>query len=115
MKTAAQLKALLESIDRKSYPAYKETRGSYRFDGYILNIEHVQGDPFASPSKLSIAVDGAFSGFPVECYKEKHRRIALADLLLRAFPYHREPPRTGNPREKRARYTGKGRTGACPL
>lgn len=85
MKTAAQLKALLESIDRKSYPAYKETRGSYRFDGYILNIEHVQGDPFASPSKLSIAVDGAFSGFPVECYKEKHRRIALADLLLRAF------------------------------
>ena len=67
MKTAAQLKALLESIDRKSYPAYKETRGSYRFDGYILNIEHVQGDPFASPSKLSIAVDGAFSGFPVEC------------------------------------------------
>ena len=85
MKTAAQLKALLESIDRKSYPAYKETRGSYRFDGYILNIEHVQGDPFASPSRLSIAVDGAFSGFPVECYKEKHRRIALADLLLRAF------------------------------
>ena len=43
MKTDRELKALLNEIDRRSYPAYKETRGSYRFKDYILNIEHVQG------------------------------------------------------------------------
>lgn len=85
MKTSAQLKNLLCEIDRRSYPAYKETRGSYRFDGYILNIEHVQGDPFAAPSSLSISVDADTAAFPEECYLEKHRRIALADLLLRSF------------------------------
>ncbi|MDO4805301.1 MAG: ABC-ATPase domain-containing protein [Lachnospiraceae bacterium] len=85
MKTAGQLKSLLMEIDRRSYPAYKETKGSYRFEGYVLNIEHVQGDPFAAPSKLSISVDAAAAAFPEECYKEKHRRVALADLLLRGF------------------------------
>ena len=85
MKTDRELKSLLNEIDRRSYPAYKETRGSYRFKDYILNIEHVQGDPFAAPSKLSIAVDGRIAGFPAECYEKKHRRIALADLLLRGF------------------------------
>ena len=85
MKTAGQLKNLLMEIDRRSYPTYKETRGSYSFDGYVLNIEHVQGDPFAAPSKLSICVDAHTAMFPEECYLKKHRRIALADLLLRAF------------------------------
>ena len=85
MKTDRDLKLLLTEIDHRSYPAYKETRGSYRFRDYILNIEHVQGDPFAAPSKLSIAVDGRTAGFPAECYGKKHRRIALADLLLRGF------------------------------
>ena len=42
MKTDRELKALLNEIDRRSYPAYKETRGSYRFRDYILNIEHVR-------------------------------------------------------------------------
>ena len=85
MKTAAQLRNLLTEIDRRSYPAYKETRGIYRFDGYVLHIEHVQGDPFAAPSKLSISVDAGAASFPEEYYREKHRRIALADLLLRSF------------------------------
>ncbi len=63
MKQANDLRQLLRQIDHKSYPAYKDTRGSYRFPGYILNIDHVQGDPFASPSKVSIAVAGKEAGF----------------------------------------------------
>ena len=54
MKSAAELEKNLMSINRRSYPAYKDLRGSYQFQGYQLNIDHVQGDPFASPSKLSI-------------------------------------------------------------
>ena len=50
MKSAAELEKNLMSINRRSYPAYKDLRGSYQFQGYQLNIDHVQGDPFASPS-----------------------------------------------------------------
>ena len=43
MRTSADLKNLLAQIDRRSYPAYKDTRGAYQFPGYILSIDHVQG------------------------------------------------------------------------
>ena len=33
MKTAQDLRTLLQSIDHKSYPAYKSTQGIYRFPG----------------------------------------------------------------------------------
>ena len=51
MKSMNDLKQLLLAIDNKSYPAYKETRGCYQFPDYVFSIEHVQGDPFASPSQ----------------------------------------------------------------
>ena len=51
MKTAEDLRQLLERIDHRGYPAYKETKGAYQFGKYILFIDHVQGDPFASPSR----------------------------------------------------------------
>ena len=31
MQTSAELKNLLQRIDHKGYPAYKDTRGSYEF------------------------------------------------------------------------------------
>lgn len=85
MKRAEDLRRILEAIDRKSYPAYKDTRGGYRFGSYRLFIEHVQGDPFATPSRVSVLVDGAQAGFPEELYRERHRRIALEDHLLRLY------------------------------
>lgn len=85
MKQAAEMRELLKKIDHKGYPAYKETRGQYQFPGYVLNIDHVQGDPFAAPSKVSVQVKGAQAGFPQYLYDKKHKRIALQDYLLRQF------------------------------
>lgn len=85
MKKAEDLRALLDRIDRRGYPAYKDTKGAYAFGKYVLGIDHVQGDPFASPSKVSIHVAGKTAGFPAALYNEKHRRIALQDYLLRQF------------------------------
>ena len=85
MQTAKDLKTLLFRIDHKSYPAYKDTRGTYQFPGYVLSIDHVQGDPFASPSKVSIHVDGRQAGFPKELYRLPCQRIALQDELTRRF------------------------------
>lgn len=58
----------LSRIDHRGYPAYKETKGTYRFADYVLSIDHVQGDPFASPSRLSIRVSGKAAAFPAELY-----------------------------------------------
>ena len=85
MQTAADLKNLLTRIDRKSYPAYKDTKGSYQFPGYVLSIDHVQGDPFAAASKLSVHVRGTKAGFPHTLYQTACQRVALQDALTRRF------------------------------
>lgn len=81
--TQADLRDTLRRIDHKGYPAYKDTRGKYDFTDYVLSIDHVQGDPFAAPSKLSVWVDGAKAGFDKNLYDTKDKRIALQDHLLR--------------------------------
>ena len=52
MRTAEELRKELRGMDRRSYPAYKSLAGTYQFEKYKLIIDHVQGDPFASPSSL---------------------------------------------------------------
>lgn len=79
------LRDILHKIDRKSYPAYKDTRGRYDFEGFTLSIDHVQGDPFATPSKVSVLVSGKRADFPKDLWQEKCRRVALQDYLLRQF------------------------------
>ena len=68
-------------IDHRSYPAYKDTKGMYQFPGYLLSIDHVQGDPFASPSRVSIQVKGKMAGFPEQLYRTKWQKTALEDAL----------------------------------
>lgn len=85
MKTAEDLRQLLDRIDHRGYPAYKDTKGVYQFQRYVLSIDHVQGDPFAAPSKLSLRVPGRAAGFPKELFDRKHKRIALQDMLIRNF------------------------------
>ena len=85
MKTYHDLRELLNRIDHRGYPAYKDTAGSYQFETYVLSIDHVQGDPFAAPSRVSIHVSGKNAGFPSDLFQEKHKRIALQDYLIRKF------------------------------
>lgn len=85
MKSSTDLRNLLNKIDHKGYSAYKETKGMYQFEGYILSIDHVQGDPFASPSKVSVQVKGGQASLPKELYEKKHKRIALQDYIIRQF------------------------------
>ena len=62
MQSSTELRSLLNRIDHRGYPAYKDTKGAYQFPGYILSVDHVQGDPFASPSKVSVRVAGRSDG-----------------------------------------------------
>lgn len=85
MKNSEELRQQLRSINRKSYPAYKGLKGLYHFGNYILSIDHVQGDPFASPSHVSIQISHRDARFPVEYYKDTLTGTTLCDYLTRQF------------------------------
>lgn len=85
MQTPTELRNKLRSIDHRSYPAYKELKGQYDFGDYMLSVDHVQGDPFASPSRLSVWVKKEKAGFPKEFYDTTVKRITLQDHLTRLF------------------------------
>lgn len=85
MKSSAELKKDILAIDHRGYPGYKGLRGRYQFKDHVLSIDHVQGDPFASPSHLSVHVDGYKAGFPKDYYQDDISRITLQDHLTRCF------------------------------
>ena len=85
MKTGEDLRRSITGIDHKSYGMYKNLAGSYQFRNYILHFDHVQGDPFASPSRLRLELTAADHGFPGKYRQSKHRKLALEDMVLRQF------------------------------
>ena len=85
MYNKIDLKNKLESIHRKSYPAYKSLRGSYTFGDFVLSIDHVQGDTFAAPSSLHVELPLKKAGFPEKYLEKRHTKTALEDLILRSF------------------------------
>lgn len=85
MKSSNDLRTMLHSIDHKSYPAYKSLAGVCQYQNFTLSIDHVQGDPFASPSSLHVEIPHKAAGFPAAYYEKDCSRIALQDFLTRQF------------------------------
>ena len=85
-RTIDGLAALLRQIDGAGYGSYKRIVGEWRGAGLSLAIDHVQGDPFATPSRLRLILPAAWHGIPHElCADSRPRRVAVADKLLRVF------------------------------
>ena len=85
MASNENLRRILNRIDGKGYPAYKDIRGTYQFPTFSLLIDHVQGDPFAAPSRLRVQVPQTVARYPSDTYELNSRNVALADFLTRAF------------------------------
>jgi predicted ABC-class ATPase len=85
MKNSEALKKELDRIDGKSYRLYKDLEGEYDFGDYTLSIDHVQGDPFASPSRIRVIVNQNIAKFPKELFDNKNKNIAVSDYLTREF------------------------------
>lgn len=84
-RSSQDLRYQIGSIDRRGYPALKGLRGAYDFGGFELSVDHVQGDPFAAPSKLSVFVPHWSAGFPRDLSDKPWKRVALEDHLVRRF------------------------------
>ena len=82
-----RLSKLLLSIDGKGYKAYKDIQDSYQFEGFSVSIDHVQGDPFAAPSRVSIRMPMSEAQFPPQLWQPREgnstRKIAAEDYLGR--------------------------------
>ncbi len=87
MQNQNELVQVLLKMDGKSYPAYKAVKGSYQYQDFELSIDHVQGDPFAIPSKVRVIIPISTAQFPEDTYHNDCRNVALCDFLARRF-YH---------------------------
>lgn len=94
MKSYRDLEKILFSMDGKSYSVYKSLKGEYRFEKYVLAIDHVQSDPYAPPSKMRVIMDRKICGIPYELTDTKDKNIAVSDFLTRNF--YREIQKSGN-------------------
>jgi predicted ABC-class ATPase len=83
MPTADDLRRTLARIDGRGYKAYKDIQGVYQFERFTLYVDHVQGDPFASPSKVRVRVFQQAAQLPAALFGNEVRRIALEDFLAR--------------------------------
>lgn len=85
MKSSNDLKRELDRIDGRGYRSYKDLEGQYKFENFILSIDHVQGDPFAAPSRIRVIVESKVNKFPGQLFQEKYKNIAVCDFLTRLF------------------------------
>jgi predicted ABC-class ATPase len=106
-QTMADLQRILHRIDGKGYPAYKDIRGNYEFDEFTLFIDHVQGDPFAAPSRVRVRLPMRVAGFPPATRANRSRLIALRDFLAGAF--------SGECRAVSDRSRGSGKSGLIAM
>jgi predicted ABC-class ATPase len=82
----SDLRSDLERIDGRPYGFYKDLRGrSFRVGPYTLHFDHVQGDPFASPSRLRVEVPTDVPELPDWARGEADARRASADYLQRVL------------------------------
>jgi predicted ABC-class ATPase len=77
------LKDALRRIDGRGYKAYRDLRGSFGGDGLSLHLDHVQGDPFAAPSRVRVRLAAGEARTPPSLFSGRTRRIALEDWLAR--------------------------------
>ncbi len=85
MCTREDLQKLLTRIAGRGYKAYKDLEGAYAFGPFLLLIDHVQGDPFAAPTRVRVQIGQNEAAFPADLYGNQIRSIALRDFLTRKF------------------------------
>ena len=85
MSTVEALVDLLGEIDGRGYKAYKALGGVWAFPDFVLHVDHVQGDPFAAPSRVRALLPADTTGLASVACATASRRLGVASLLARRF------------------------------
>jgi len=103
-------------IDGRQYPAYKDLKGRWDLGDVLLSIDHVQGDPYAAPSRLRLRVQTGLASL----VDDPDAKLAAEDWLLRRFvaalPDRRDQDfggdhRRGGDRARGGQRRGSGKSG----
>lgn len=78
------LRQQLHAIHGSSYGRYKTLSGQWQFEGFTLQVQRVQPDPYAPASRCQVRVEPRTAGFPHRLWATRVRARALAGYLLRA-------------------------------
>ncbi|MXX35817.1 MAG: ABC-ATPase domain-containing protein [Gemmatimonadetes bacterium] len=106
-RTEDDLRRTLRRIDGRGYPAYRDLKGTWQLPRFKLMVRHVQGDPFAAPTRVAAFLEPARAGFPAAAIATASRRTGLSCLLARTFA-----SRARGARPERA---GSGRSGEVAM
>lgn len=82
----ADLREALLALDGRSYGEYRRIGGrAWTVGALALTVEHVQGDPFAAPSRVRVDAPASALSLPRESTGTAVARRATADFLHRAL------------------------------
>lgn len=79
-----KLLQLCRQLDKKGYGAYKNIRGTYQTVSYTLSIDYVQGDPFASPTRIRLIIPDTNRPLQSKWLQTPAEQLAVEDVLARA-------------------------------
>ncbi|CAE6925548.1 hypothetical protein ACOMICROBIO_GDFFDHBD_02257 [Vibrio sp. B1REV9] len=80
-----QLTATLKKIEKQNYRAYQQIKGQFDFGDFNLHIDHVQGDPYASPSRLRATRAWSLTGLEWLKDESPAYQRAARDFIARSF------------------------------
>lgn len=75
----------LKELDGKPYGLLRRLSGRHADRDLVLEIDHVQGDPYAPASRMRLTLERAFHPLFGKIPDSPFHRLALEDLFLREF------------------------------
>lgn len=91
--TLEELFSRTKNLDSAGYGAYKKLAGAYSEPGLTVSIDHVQADPYASPSKVRLILPMSAAHIPAHLVSDATGRVAVADFLARRIQTERNRPK----------------------
>ena len=85
VRDGREMAVLLKRIDGRGYKAYKELEGPWAFSDHTLHFDHVQGDPFADPSRVRVVIEPSVASLPAASYRSTARAWGAAGHLVRVL------------------------------
>ena len=85
MRNTSELENVLQRIDGKGYKAYHEIKGEWRIGDFTFVVDHVQGDPFAAPTRVRVLIPPNVAALPPESLTSDARLVGVAAYLARRF------------------------------
>ncbi|MGF1719399.1 ABC-ATPase domain-containing protein [Vibrio kyushuensis] len=80
-----QLTAVLKKLEKQNYRAYQQIKGQYDFGDFVLHIDHIQADPYASASRFRATRAWSLTGLDWLKEQSYDYQVAARDFIARSF------------------------------